>query len=179
MLYENADPLHLREPSGLLDTTKAVYTALDERRVRITGSTFTHHPYTIKLEGSAKIGYQTVSIVGIQDRRIMKNPEGWLNNLKKYISAKISRYHLDPASYDVGFRIYGWNAVSGSAPPEDYVPREIGIVMTVTAVTQALATRVAKLYNPYLLHFPVAENEQLPTFGFPFSPAEIERGGDL
>ena len=49
MLYENADPYCLREPSGLLNTKTAVYEELDERRVRVWGSTFTHMPYTIKL----------------------------------------------------------------------------------------------------------------------------------
>ena len=35
---------------------------------------------------------------------------------------------------------------------------------------------MAKVFNPLLLHHPVNQNEQLPSFAFPFSPAEIERG---
>jgi len=176
MLYENSDPYHLREPSGLLDTSNAIYAELNDRRVRVTGSTFTHQPYTIKLEGSARIGYQTVTMVGIQDKRIMENPEKWLGTLKGYVIRKLNKYQFDPASYEVDFKLYGWNAVSGSIPPADYMPREVGLVMTVTADTQELATRIAKIYNPYLLHFPVNLDEPLPTFAFPFSPAETERG---
>lgn len=176
MLYENADPYRLREPSGILDTSGAVYTALDERRVRVTGSTFTHQTYTVKLEGAALAGYQTVTIVGIRDKRIMRDPERWLTALKEFVAGKIRNYQIDPASYDIDFKMYGWNAVSGSAPQQGYLPAEIGLVMAVTAETQELATRVAKIYNPYLLHFPVDLNEQLPTFAFPFSPAETERG---
>ena len=38
MLYENADPFRLREPSGTLDTTAAVYTAISDRVTRVEGS---------------------------------------------------------------------------------------------------------------------------------------------
>ena len=40
MLYENADPNLMREPSGTLDVSAAEYESLDERRVRVVGSTF-------------------------------------------------------------------------------------------------------------------------------------------
>jgi Acyclic terpene utilisation family protein AtuA len=40
MLYENADPFRMREPSGTLDTSQAVYTARDDRSVRAEGSQF-------------------------------------------------------------------------------------------------------------------------------------------
>ena len=176
MLYENADPFCLREPSGELDTKNAVYEELDERRVRVTGSVFKHKPYTVKLEGAALAGYQTVTIVGIQDRRVMKDPELWIGNLKQFVESKIRKYQIPETDYNVDFKLYGWSAVSGTKPPEGYVPRELGLVMTVTAKTQALATGVAKMYNPYLLHFPVNLKEQLPTFASPYSPAETERG---
>ncbi|MDE0113530.1 MAG: hypothetical protein OXN84_14760, partial [Albidovulum sp.] len=38
------------------------------------------------------------------------------------------------------------------------------------------ATEIARLANPFLLHFPLPDDEQLPTFAFPYSPAETERG---
>ena len=38
MLYENSDPFILYEPGGHLDVTNAEYTALDAKRVRVTGS---------------------------------------------------------------------------------------------------------------------------------------------
>jgi hypothetical protein len=40
MLYENADPFHVHEPDGILDTTDATYQAVDGRRVRVEGSRF-------------------------------------------------------------------------------------------------------------------------------------------
>jgi hypothetical protein len=39
-----------------------------------------------------------------------------------------------------------------------------------------MATEIGKLINPYVLHYPLTENEELPTFAFPYSPAQSERG---
>jgi hypothetical protein len=38
------------------------------------------------------------------------------------------------------------------------------------------ATRIAKACNPYFFHFPLNRGKDLPSYGFPFSPSEIERG---
>ena len=48
--------------------------------------------------------------------------------------------------------------------------------MIVTAVAQKIATEIASILNPYLLHLPLQENTELPTFSFPFSPASIDKG---
>ena len=45
-----------------------------------------------------------------------------------------------------------------------------------TASTQELATQIAKTCNPWFFHLPVEEAQEMPSYGFPFSPAEIERG---
>ena len=174
MIYENANPYQLREPAGLLNTSKSVYEAIDERRVRVRGSEFTHMAPTIKLEGSSLSGYQTVTVVGLRDRKLMRAPEKWLQMMNGYVQNKMKKYALDPRSYSIDFKMYGYNALAPAS--EGYVPEEIGLVMIVTAKTQALATRIAKIYNPYLLHFPVQLDAQLPSFALLFSPAEIEKG---
>jgi hypothetical protein len=177
MLYENADPYHLTEPGGRLDTTQAVYTQVDERRVRVTGSRFEHaSQYTMKLEGAASAGYQTISIVGIRDRRVLENPMAWINGLKAMASSRLPHLGIRE-SFSYEFKPYGWNAVTGEEiEAGSYVPREIGIILVVTAESQKTATEIAKLFNPGLLHFPVKKGEPLPSFAFPFSPAEIEKG---
>jgi hypothetical protein len=45
-----------------------------------------------------------------------------------------------------------------------------------TAPTQAMATEAARVCNPLFFHFPAREGHELPSYAFPFSPAEIERG---
>lgn len=176
MLYENADPVHLTEPGVLIDTTHSIYTQLENGRVRVEGTKAEKRPYTMKLEGSAPAGYQTISLVGIQDRDVMKNPQKWLNELSKYVEGKLHKLGIDSGQYQYSLRPYGYNAVGGCAVPEGYVPNELGVLLTVTANTQELATQVAKTFNPYLLHFPVHRDRQLPSFAFPMSPAETERG---
>ena len=50
------------------------------------------------------------------------------------------------------------------------------MLFVASASTQSLATRIAKACNPYFLHFPLVRGKELPSYGFPFSPSEIERG---
>ena len=79
--------------------------------------------------------------------------------------------------FDISLRAYGWNAVSGTGPAATIPPPpEIGLLFVATAATQEIATRIAKTCNPYFFHFPHAMNVELPSYAFPFSPAEIERG---
>jgi hypothetical protein len=177
LLYENANPFHLVEPGVVIDTTQSEYIQLDNGRVYVKNTKLMRSPqYTMKLEGAGIAGYQTVTIVGIRDRDIMKNPEMWMEALSKYTEKKLAKLGFDPATYSYSLKAYGWNAVYGGQVPKGYVPNELGIMLTVTAQTQKLATQVAKVFNPLLLHFPVHVDKQLPSFAFPFSPAEIERG---
>ena len=177
LLYENADPFYLVEPGVVVDTTQAVYTQLENGRVRVEQSRIKHSDvYTMKLEGAGPAGFQTITLVGIRDRMIMKNPMRWLNNLQEFVQNKLDRLGFDRSRYSFSLRPYGYNAVYGGSVPEGYVPNEIGVLLTVTADEQALATQIAKVMNPHLLHFEVAPNRPTPSFAFPFSPAEVEKG---
>ncbi len=53
---------------------------------------------------------------------------------------------------------------------------EAGVMGIITAPTQERANEIGKLLNPFLLHHPLTREEEQPTFAFPFSPAEIDRG---
>lgn len=177
MIYENADPNVMREPSGTLDVTDAHYEAIDDRVVRVTGSVFIPEPYTTKLEGSGIVGYQTMAIAGIKDAEVLADIDVWSKSLGDYIVFKAeSVLGLDPSDFHVELRCYGWNAVLGDLDPDTGPPREVGAVLVVTAADQATATKVVKLANPYLLHMPLPDMDHLPSFAFLSSPAEIERG---
>ena len=177
LLYENADPFFLVEPGVVINTSEAVYTQLEGGRVRVENSKIEKsRVYTMKLEGSGPAGWQTITLVGIRDRIIMKDPISWLCRLEKFAREKLDRMKFDSSRYSFTLRPYGYNAVYGGAVPEGYVPNEIGVLLTVTADEQALATQVAKVMNPLLLHFEVEPNRPTPSFAFPFSPAEVEKG---
>jgi hypothetical protein len=73
--------------------------------------------------------------------------------------------------------MYGWNAVSGDRPPPGTpAPREIGVLFVATADTQELATQIAKACNAYFFHYPISMDKELPSYGFAFTPADVERG---
>lgn len=177
MLYETADPNVMREPSGTLDVTDAVYTQLDDRRVRVTGSRFVPEPLTMKLEGAGLVGYQSLAIAGIRDPEVLAEIDVWSKGLQEFVAAK-ARTLLGLSDDDcrIEIRCYGWNAVLGDRDPDPTPPREVGAMLIVTAQDQQTATRVVKLANPYLLHMPLPHQQHLPSFAFMASPAEIERG---
>lgn len=176
MLYENANAFRLIEPDGILDVTEARYAALDGRRVRVTGSRHEPKPYTMKLEGAALGPFQTLMLVGIADPMVLAELDGFLAALHARLTYMLSRTYPDAGTFDVSLRPYGWNAVSGLPVEPGYVPREVGLLLVITAQTQALATAMAKACNPVFFHFPLRKGIPLPSYGFPFSPAEIERG---
>lgn len=179
MLYENADPFRMREPAGTLDTSDATYTALDDRRVRVEGSRFEPaQQYTIKLEGAAPVGYQTMIISGIRDPEVLGRLDEWCDQVLAYLHAQVGRaVGLEAGSYDLQIRRYGHDAVLGQAEPASgQAPREVAIVFIATAPDQAAATQLAKLANPVLLHAPLPGDTALPSFALLGSPAEIERG---
>jgi hypothetical protein len=176
MLYENADPFHMREPVGTLVTTGASYVALDERRVRVEGSGFKTAAPTIKLEGSAISGYETISMVGIRDPSIVRSIDAWAEGLKAAMRTRMERL-LSSGDILLDLRIFGWDGVLGDLePPATAPPRETLVVLKVRASDQKTATAVAKMANPLLNHMPLPGMSHLPSFAFPFSPAEIERG---
>jgi hypothetical protein len=176
MLYENADPFQMREPSGTLITADASYTAIDERRVRVEGSRFkAATPSTIKLEGSAISGYETISLVGIRDPSILRSIDVWTEGLKAVLHNSVER-HLGLDDYLLDVRRYGSDGVLGVLEPASDTPREVGVLLKIRAPDQQTATAIAKIANPMLLHMPRPGMTHLPSFAFPFSPAEIERG---
>ena len=177
MLYENANPFELREPPGTLDTSDATYRALDSRVVRVEGSVFeSAETYTIKLEGSALVGYETITVAGIRDPAVLSNIEAWTEFLTTLIADRVSTaLGVAGDTYDFDVSRYGYDAVLGALEPE-HSSHEIGILFRVRAGDQATATAIAKVANPLLLHLPLPGAQSMPSFAFPFSPAEIERG---
>jgi len=178
MLYENADPFKLHEPGGLLDVSNAQYSALDERRVRVVGSLWQPaSQYTVKLEGARIAGYQTISLSMLRDKRYVREARSWSVRLHAFVLNMItSCMALDANEFDLEFRLIGDNAILGDLETTTSSATEIGVLGIVTAEKQSIANEIAQLINPYLLHFPLTENEPLPSFAFPFSPAETPRG---
>ena len=176
MLYENADPHILHEPGGHLDVTKARYEQADERSVRVTGSEWVPAAdYRVKLEAAGVAGFQTLLIATVREPRYVANVRAWCADIGRRHAAKV-RDRMGAIDYTLDLRRIGIDATLGALEPGGPTPAEVGLLAVVTAPTQEAATDVARLLNPYLLHHPLTAEEEQPTFSFPFSPAETERG---
>jgi Acyclic terpene utilisation family protein AtuA len=178
MLYEVSDPYRLIEPGGILDVSEARYEAVNDRVTRVSGSKWLPMPYTLKLEGAGGGPHQTIMLMGIADPAVLANLNEFDARLTAALVERIRSTFGEPVpEFDVSLRFYGWNGVSGRRMAADTAPPpEVGVLFVVTAPTQDLADQMAKACNPYFFHFPMDVNAELPSYAFPFTPAEIPRG---
>ena len=175
MLYENADPFILHEPGGYLDVSEARYTALNERMARVEGSKWHDTwPYTVKLEAARHVGYQTVSMVMVRDGHYRAHVEEWVAALETSFARKAVARQLEDVQLEI--RIIGHSATLGALENAPGDCGEAGVMAIFTSPSQSRSTEAAKLLNPDLLHLPLTPHEPMPTFAFPFSPPEMERG---
>ncbi len=180
-LYENSDPYLHRECSGAFDLTNSSFEAIDDVTVGIRGSEFISEPYTVKLEGAALAGYQSIIVGGIRDPHIIYQLDSWLAGVRSYIDESVAHVlgdHADKSSYSTDFHIYGINAVMGCLEPDPkHLPHEVGIVLEATAPTQDLAHKLAQLSRQPLLHYPIKEwAGSITAFACLHNPAVIDRG---
>lgn len=175
MLYENSDPHILPEPGGYLDVSQAHYKPVNDRSVRVTGSQWKKtDPYTVKLEGARLQGYQTVTLVLVRHSRYVENIDLWTQKLSLQFKNKIQDTELSDVALDM--RVVGKNATLGSLETRESLAPELGVLAIFTAKTQKQARDAARLLNPDLLHLPLTPDEPMPTFAFPFSPPEMDKG---
>ncbi len=178
MLYENSDPFILYEPGGHLDTRQARYEAIDETSVRVTGSQWVpSERYTVKLEGARIAGFQVIVMCLLRDPRYVENAQIWADDIKSKCDAKVrDRLGLRDDDFTIELRLIGHSASFGPLETERSDPIEIGVLGIVTAQTEDLTGEIGKMLNPYLLHHPLTQEEEQPTFAFLFSPPELKRG---
>ena len=128
-LYEESHPQLQYYPEGILVMEKTQFFSRDNRSAGIRNSRFVHAakpwPWSIKLEGSRRLG-----------------------------SRKVSLIHLDPADLSkmpADVLVYGRNGVQ--ARPVEGAERELGIVIETTAKTREAAVLLASLLTHYLIHY--------------------------
>lgn len=178
MLYENADPFVLHEPGGHLNVSDSDYIALNEKQVRVTGSEWVPNPaYTVKLEGARLTGYQCTALALLRDQHYVRHARQWVERLRNFLHASLeTQQWLHDHEYHIDIRLIGDNATLGELESKPCQANELGVLVIITAGTQDLADEIGKFTNPYLLHYPLSDDEALPTFAFPYSPAQTSRG---
>ena len=131
----------------------------------------------MKLEGARLAGFQTVTLVLIRDPRYVQNVSAWCSDIARRCRSKVvDRLGLAEQDFTLELRVIGREATLGGLETAPRVGSEVGVLGIVTARTEELAGEIAKLLDPYLLHHPLTQEEEQPTFAFPFSPAQMSRG---
>ncbi len=179
--YENADPYHLHEPSGMLDTEEATYEAVSDRAVKVSRSRFVHSStYTVKLEGAERLGHRFAVIAGVRDPVVLRQFDSFLSSLRERIAhkAEASLALAMDRDFRLAFRVYGKNGSMGPLEPENHLEgHEVGLVTEVIGRTQEEARAVLNLAWHTGLHHPVPEWQGLiSNLAFPYSPPEMDGG---
>jgi hypothetical protein len=175
-LYERGDPCLQPGPGGMNDLTHAVFTQLDERRVKVTGSRFIpDKTYRVKLEGAEHLGFRSVVLVGIRDPFMIRALDGLFEHVRERAE---SRFGLTAKDVQLNFSVYGRNAVMGKLEPAPVVdPQEVALLIDVVAPEQELATGVAMFVRGTLQHasYPGIVNTA-GNMAYPFSPFGVPLG---
>lgn len=179
-LYENADPFYLYEPSGVIDTSDAVYEQDGERAVKVFGSRFVHaDQYTIKLEGIEHCGFRRIAVGGIRDPIVLKQLDFFLQESSDRVKKKVKEsLGIDESSFQLLFKIYGKSgSMSELEPLKETVGHEVGLLLEVVASTPEHAQGIMSITWHTILHHPVKEWSGLVShLAFPFSPPDADMG---
>lgn len=128
-LYEESHPQLQFYPEGILVMEKTEFFARGSRTTGIRNSQFVRSskpwPWSIKLEGSRRLGARKVSLIHIDPADLSKVPADVL--------------------------VYGRNGVQ--ARPVSGDERELGIVIETTSRTEEGAVLLASLLTHYLIHY--------------------------
>ena len=176
-MYENPSCFTFIEPSGVVDTRAAQYTALDARRVRVSGSRFTPAAtVTAKLEGVARVGHRAVCIAGIADPVLINALPGFCSQIAERAAAEAESLGIAGGTYTLTLRRYGMDALSPT-PPEAPLPREVGLMLDVIAATPGDAAAVLAKARYAAMHtdFP-GRLCSAGNLAMPFAPSDISVG---
>jgi hypothetical protein len=128
-LYEESHPQLQFYPEGILVMEKTEFFSNDSRTAGIRKSQFVRSakpwPWSIKLEGSRRLGARKVSLLHIDPADLTKVPTDVL--------------------------VYGRNGVQ--ARPVSADERELGIIVATTSKTEEGAVLLASLLTHYLIHY--------------------------
>lgn len=175
-LYERSDPCLQPGPGGMNDLTNSVFTQIDARRVRVSGSRFiADEHYRVKLEGAEKLGYRSVVLVGIRDPFMIKALDLLFADVRERAEV---RFGMSAKGVELNFSVYGKNAVMGALEPlSEANPHEVGVLIDAVAPEQELATAVAMFVRGTLQHasYPGIRNTA-GNMAYPFSPFGVPLG---
>lgn len=164
-LYEQTNPYMIYEPDGVADLTNSKFEQVDERTVRVSGSTFkeTDCP-TLKLEGVKCSGYRTICIGSIFDTDTINN----IDFIKKTVTdfvAENTKNTINPDDYIL--------VLKTSGGPDS----SLCVVIDAIGKTQEIADTICSLARSRMLHCDFdGRKSSAGNLAFPFSPSDIHVG---
>ena len=150
-LYERTDPFHQAGPGGELDLTGVDYQPHTDRIVRVTGSTWHQSgEYTVKIEGSARVGARKMVLFGLRDPLSIRN----VDQILAAIRSEVERI-VGIESFQLHFSVFGRNAIMGERELSPTPGHEVAVLAEAIAPDEATARQVAKLvkYGSLRVHY--------------------------
>lgn len=174
-LYEKDHPYLLHGPGFALDLSNCKFEQRAEGIVKVSGSKLIKKPYTVKLEGSAKVAYRTLVIGGTRDPIAIQNIDDIQNEINEQVAAYFD--DIPRSEYKILFHLYGKDGVMGPLEPVKESAHELGIVMEVIASSQELANIICASARSTLMHFPYKGRKATAgNIALLYSPSDIEFG---
>lgn len=178
-LYEREEAFAERNPGGVLNVGNVKYEQLDERTVKCYGAEWKPVPYTVKLEGVAPIGYQTISILAIRDFAMIKHLDRILEETEKFLAETPA---AKSGNYQVNYHVFGRDGVLGISEPLRgmVTPHEVAVYVSVTAATQEQANSLANQFRitMFFANFP-GRTSTAGNTAQPMQPQSVPVGGSL
>ncbi|MGE0697959.1 MAG: acyclic terpene utilization AtuA family protein [Hyphomicrobiaceae bacterium] len=173
-LYEQADPLSVAEPEGVLYLEDSKFEALDERRCRVSGGRWVPTTqYSVKIEGATRVGARAIMVAGSADPVFIEKADEIAGLVEAQIRELVPPNPKKP--YTLYFRFYGLGVVGGQ--PVSQKPEEVGVIVEVIGEDEDEARAVAATAKQYLLHAPFPGRiSTAGNLGFPFTPPELTAG---
>lgn len=177
MIYEVEHPFVQEEPGGTQDFSGARVEPAGERAVRVTGSRFTPRSRpTLKLEGSAPVGFRSFMIGGTRDPFLIPQIDAYIEGVVCEVHQVLGEL---AGQCQIDWKVYGRDAVMGGMEPTPTVDgaHELGLLVQVLAPTQEIAHDVCTLIEGRMIGFPYpGAKTRTAHIAFPFSPLVHDSG---
>jgi hypothetical protein len=174
-MYETADPYARVMPSGVMNSRDAVYEAVDERRVRVSGGRFDPaEVYTVKLEGATPVGHHSCFWGSVRDPAILTDLDGWLEGMRARVVERLADVYDVP--YQLELRAYGADGTVGI--DTEKVAHEAVIVCDLIAEDPGVAAGMARAAYHVVLHWPAKAwaGASITGIAHPYSAPVVDRG---
>ncbi len=164
-LYEQTNPYLIFEPDGVADLTNSKYTQVDERTVRVSGSTFKMASVpTLKIEGVKRSGYRTICPANVYDSKTIENIGVIINTVTNFVKENVKGI-ISESDYNLAFKTAGGKESS------------LSIIIDAVGKTQEVADTICSLARSRMLHSDYeGRKSSAGNLAFPFSPSDIHVG---